>query len=77
MANMVNVRTRLTPLEWVAIALVVVGAINWGLVGLFGFKLVAAVFGQATALRRFIYVLVGIAGVYLAVIVSRFGNRSV
>lgn len=50
---------------WVAIALVVIGAINWGLVGLFKFDLVAAIFGPLSALSRIIYVLVAIAGVYL------------
>ena len=45
--------------------LVIVGALNWGLVGLFQFDLVAALFGgQQAALSRFVYVLVGFAGVY-------------
>jgi uncharacterized membrane protein YuzA (DUF378 family) len=55
---------RMTTLEWVAFVLVVVGAVNWGLVGLFGFNLVETVFGVATMLTRLVYVLVGVAGVY-------------
>ena len=51
---------------WLALTLVVVGAVNWGLVGLFQFDLVAALFGPASALSRLVYSLVGAAGVALA-----------
>ena len=45
--------------------LVIVGALNWGLVGLFQFDLVAALFGgQQAALSRIVYALVGLAGIY-------------
>jgi uncharacterized protein len=45
--------------------LVIVGAVNWGLVGLFQFDLVAALFGgQAAILSRLVYILVGFAGLY-------------
>ena len=55
------------PLHWIALLLVIVGAVNWGLVGLFQFDLVAALFGgQAAALSRVVYGLVGLAGVVLA-----------
>jgi uncharacterized membrane protein YuzA (DUF378 family) len=54
-------------LHWMALILVIVGAVNWGLVGLFQFDLVAALFGgQAAALSRVVYGLVGLAGVVLA-----------
>ncbi len=49
-------------LDWIAIVLIIVGAINWGLVGLFGFNLIYAIFG--TVLSRIIFVIVGISGVY-------------
>jgi uncharacterized membrane protein YuzA (DUF378 family) len=50
----------------VALVLVVVGAVNWGLVGLLQFDLVAALFGgQAAILSRLVYGLVGLAGVAL------------
>jgi hypothetical protein len=55
----------LSGLTWLAIALVVIGALNWGLVGLFEFDLVAAIFGALSPLSRIIYVLVAIAGIYL------------
>ena len=44
--------------------LVIVGGLNWGLVGLFDFNLVAAIFGDMSALTRLIYVLVGISAVW-------------
>jgi uncharacterized membrane protein YuzA (DUF378 family) len=46
----------------VALALVIVGAINWGLVGLFQFDLIAALFGASSIIARIIYVVVGISG---------------
>ena len=57
------------PRKTVSLLLVIVGALNWLLVGLFGFDLVAAItgnsFGEKNALSSIIYVLVGIAGVIL------------
>ncbi|MFD1040194.1 DUF378 domain-containing protein [Virgibacillus byunsanensis] len=52
-------------LQRIALALIIIGAINWGLIGLFQFDLVAAVFGggeQSGAFARVIYTLVGISG---------------
>jgi len=47
------------------LVLIIVGAVNWGLVGLFQFDLVAALFGgQQAALARIVYVLVGLSGLY-------------
>lgn len=55
-------------LNLLALVLVVVGALNWGLVGLAQFDLVAALFGGPSAApSRIVYVLVGLAGVVLAV----------
>lgn len=52
--------------EWFALVLVVVGAINWGLVGLAQFDLVAALFGgESGPLSRVVYSLVGLAGIVL------------
>jgi hypothetical protein len=54
-------------LDVIAAVLVVIGALNWGLVGLFGLNLVALIFGDMTILSRLVYVIVGIAGVYQAI----------
>ena len=51
-----------------ALVLVIVGALNWGLVGAAQFDLVATIFGAGSMLARIVYVLVGIAGVVLAVL---------
>jgi uncharacterized membrane protein YuzA (DUF378 family) len=45
-----------------ALVLTVIGALNWGLIGLFNFDLVATIFGSMTIVARTIYTLVGIAG---------------
>jgi uncharacterized membrane protein YuzA (DUF378 family) len=52
-------------LNIITLLLVIVGALNWGLVGLFQFDLVAALFGgQQAALSRIVYALVGLSGLY-------------
>jgi uncharacterized protein len=61
-------RRGLETIHWVALILTIIGAVNWGLVGLFQFDLVAAIFGGMDgAVSRVIYTLVGLAGVLLAV----------
>jgi len=55
-------------LKIIAIILVVVGGLNWGLVGIFNFDLVAAIFGAMSSLSRIVYALVGLAAIYIAVI---------
>lgn len=49
-------------LYYIALTLVIIGAINWLLTGLFNFDLVATIFGTMSVMSRIIYVLVGIAG---------------
>jgi uncharacterized membrane protein YuzA (DUF378 family) len=63
-------------LNVVALALMVVGALNWGLWGVFQFDLVAALFGGNTSpLSRIVYSLVGLAGLYgLTLFGSVFGR---
>lgn len=61
-------------MDTLALVLVIIGAINWGLIGLFSFDLVATLFGGQTALlSRIIYSLVGLAGLYS--ITFLMGNR--
>jgi uncharacterized membrane protein YuzA (DUF378 family) len=48
----------------VAYALLIVGALNWGMMGIFGIDLVAGLFGHMTMLSRMVYALVGLAAVY-------------
>ena len=47
-----------------ALTLVIIGAVNWGLIGFFSFDLVRVIFGNMSVLSRIIYALVGIAAIY-------------
>ena len=48
-----------------ALILVIIGALNWGLIGFFGFDLVASIFGgQAALISRIVYAVVGLAGIW-------------
>ena len=51
-------------IDKIALVLIVIGAINWGLVGIFKFNLVDTLFGSMSALTRIIYTLVGISGLW-------------
>ncbi len=51
-------------LNVITLVLLIVGGLNWGLVGLFDFDLVAALFGEKSLLSRIVYILVGLAAVY-------------
>ena len=52
-------------LDCLALTIAIIGAINWGLIGLFSFDLVAFIFGNMSWFSRIIYALVGIAGLYI------------
>ena len=58
-------------LYYIALTLVIVGALNWLLVGLFDFNLVSAIFGSMSILSRIIYILVGISGLISIGLYSR------
>ena len=63
-------------MDTIALILTIVGAINWGLIGLAKFDLVAWIFGGQTAvLSRIIYGLVGLAGLWCITLLFRKGNR--
>ena len=57
---------KLNTLELITLILVIIGGLNWGLVGFFNFDLVAAIFGQMSVIARVIYDLVGLSALYLA-----------
>ena len=50
-------------LKWITYSLVLIGAINWGLIGAFNFNLVSFLFGDMTAISRIIYILVGLCAI--------------
>ena len=51
-------------IDWVALILVIIGALNWGLIGFFKFDLVAFILGDMSILSRFVYALVGLSGIW-------------
>ncbi|MBQ8635596.1 DUF378 domain-containing protein [bacterium] len=61
-------------LRYMAYALVLIGALNWGLIGLFNFDLVAAIFGNMTLISRIIYSLVGISALIAAFMLPSCNN---
>ena len=58
----------------IALTLVIIGAINWLLVGLFEFNLVDAIFGSLSFLARVIYIIVGIAGLWSIAFYSKISD---
>ena len=62
-------------LSYIALTIAIIGAVNWGLIGLFGFNLVAFLFGDMTLLARIVYTLVGLSGVYLITFYAFLANR--
>jgi len=54
-------------LKIITLVLVIIGGLNWGLVGLFNFDLVATIFGEMSAISRVVYTLVGLSAVVLAI----------
>lgn len=60
--------------DYTSLTLVIIGAVNWGLVGFFRFDLVSFLFGNMSWLSRVIYALVGLAGLYLLSVYRKIGN---
>ena len=60
--------------DYTALTIIIIGAINWGLIGFFSFDLVSFIFGDLTWLSRVIYAAVGIAGLYLLTLYGRMGT---
>ena len=62
-------------MDKIAVMVLAIGGLNWGLVGLFDYDLVAAIFGDMSGLARAIYVLVGLSAVYVLAISGRLGRK--
>lgn len=58
-------------LDYTALTLVIIGAVNWGLIGIFKLDLVSFLFGNMTWLSRLVYTLVGLSGLYLLSLYGR------
>ena len=62
-------------LDGSALTIAIIGAVNWGLIGLFRFDLVAFLFGEMSWISRIVYILVGISGLYLLTFFMRLGDK--
>lgn len=51
-------------IDKIALVLIIIGAINWGLIGIFNFDLVSAIFGDMSIISRIVYGLVGVSGLW-------------
>lgn len=62
-------------IDYIALTIAIIGAINWGLIGFLNFDLVAFLFGDMSLLSRIVYALVGICGLYLLSFYGRVGSN--
>lgn len=62
-------------LDYTVLTIIIIGAVNWGLIGFFDFNLVATLFGQMSLLTRIIYAVVGIGGLYAISYYGRMNNE--
>jgi len=66
---------KLSALDWVALILIIVGGLNWGLFGAFKFDLVAAILGSMSAVARIVYILVGLSAIYTLILLAKLGKK--
>lgn len=65
----------LNTLDWITLILVIIGGLNWGLVGFFNYDLVATIFGATTLISKIVYDLVGLSALYLIFVVTKFAKK--
>lgn len=66
---------KLSALDWVVVVLVIIGGLNWGLVGFFNYNLVTSLFGDASTVTKVVYDLVGLSALYLIFVTPRLGKK--
>jgi uncharacterized membrane protein YuzA (DUF378 family) len=66
---------KLGVIDWIAIILLIIGGLNWALVGIFSFDLVGAIFGAMSTLSRIIYILVGLSAIWLLAICGKLCKK--
>jgi hypothetical protein len=66
---------KLKALDIVALILIIVGGLNWLMVGALDFDLVAAIFGSMSAIARIVYVLVGLSAIYTLIMLGKIGRK--
>jgi len=65
-----------TALDWIALLLVIIGALNWGLVGAFNINVVTRFLGDMTTASRAVYIVVGLAALYSLSLLARIPRRT-
>jgi hypothetical protein len=65
----------LSVLDWIAVILVIVGGLNWGLVGVADLNVVDAIFGAMSVISQIVYILVGVSALYLLLTVGKFARK--
>lgn len=68
--------SRTAVIDYVAMALMIIGGLNWAMVALFQVDVVAALFGTGTPLARLIYLLVGVAALYGLYLIGKLAQRN-
>ncbi|MES2741738.1 MAG: DUF378 domain-containing protein [Pseudomonadota bacterium] len=63
--------SRINAIDWIAMVLLIIGGLNWGLVGLFNYDFVAALFGPMTTVSRVVYLLVALGALYSIYLCTR------
>jgi len=66
---------KLTTFDWVSLTLVLIGGLNWLLVGLFSWDLVATIFGDMSVVSRLVYIIVGLAAVWILIISNKLTKK--
>ena len=64
---------KLNAIDWIVVVLVIIGALNWGVVSIFNVDVLMPIFGSAA---RLVYGLIGIAGIYMIFTAMKFGKTS-
>ncbi len=67
--------SRMNALDWIALVLLIIGGLNWGLIGAIGVDLVATLFGSGSAISRGVYLLVGLSALYGFIMMARLGRE--
>lgn len=65
----------LSTLDWVALVLVIIGGLNWGLIGFFGLDVLGNILGDTTGLSRIVYGLVGLSALYLVFTLKKLARK--
>jgi uncharacterized protein len=66
----------MSAIDYIAMALLIIGGLNWAMVGLFNVDMVASLFGQGSSLTRLVYLLVGVAALYAIYLAAKMSTKT-